>query len=58
MWDLNWINERLGREFLNEIIIKSDRFVVRDESYIKPATNAFGRKPDFVVENFNLKGFV
>lgn len=58
MWDLHWTYERMNREYLDEIITKSDRFVVRDESYIKPATNAFGRKPDFVVENFNLKGFV
>lgn len=58
MWDLNWQTSGYSYKQMKEVVDKSDRVYVRSASHLNVVKNFFGRTPNGVVTNFNIKDLV
>lgn len=58
MWDLDWQTSGYSYEQMKGIVDKSDRLYVRSSNYLDVVYNFFGRMPNGVVTNFDIKDLV
>lgn len=58
MWDLDWQTSGYTYNQMKNIIDKSDKLYVRSASHFDVVSNFFGRTPNGIVTNFNIKDLV
>lgn len=58
MWDLDWQTSGYSYKQMKSLVDKSDKLYVRSSSYLDVVHNFFGRMPDGVVTNFDIKDLV
>lgn len=58
MWDLDWQTSGYSYKQMKSLVDKSDKLYVRSSSHLDVVHNFFGRMPDGVVTNFNIKDLV
>jgi len=57
MYDLDWQSSGYSLPQMKHIVQSSDILIARSETHISPIYNFFGRKPDNIINNFNLERF-
>lgn len=58
MWDLNWQTSGYNYSQMKNLVDKSDKLYVRSSDHLNVVHNFFGRTPDGVVTNFDIKDLV